>query len=146
MLTASRGDVEALRETGERLLAAMAETRAQGLAAAHIGEIAPIVAIRRDADVLLLFNPEVMAVADETAAGREGSVSMPGIEVEVSRPTWAEIAYLDREGKQRTERFDGWTARIALHEIDQVNGIFFLERVSRLKRDFALKKWRKLAG
>lgn len=124
----------------------MEATRAQGLAAAHIGEVAPIVAIRRDASAMLLFNPEVLAVAEEQVGGREGSVSMPGIEIDISRPIWADIAYVDRDGEQRTERFDGWTARIALHEIDQVNGIFFLERVSRLKREMAIKKWRKALG
>jgi peptide deformylase len=94
----------------------------------------------------LLFNPRILAVADEVAKGEEGSVSLPGVRVEILRPVWSEIAFMDDAGTERTERFDGFLARVALHEIEQMQGIFFLERVSRLKREMALKKARKFTG
>jgi peptide deformylase len=94
----------------------------------------------------LLYNPRIVAVADETASGEEGSVSLPGIRVEVERPIWAEISFMDEAGQPGTRRFDGFAARVALHEIEQMQGIFFLERVSRLKRERALKRAKKLAG
>ena len=137
--------VAALLGAGERLRAAMDQTQAQGLAAAHIGDILPIVALRVAGAVRLLYNPRVAGVAQEQAAGPEGSVSMPGIEVLVSRPIWADIAYQTETGAGEAERLEGWPARIALHEIDQVNGIFFLDRISRLKREAALRRWRKLS-
>ena len=68
---------------------------------------------------------------------------MPGIEVEITRPVWAEIAWDDESGIRQSRRFEGLRARIAQHEIDQVNGVFFLDRLSRLKRDMVLKKWKK---
>jgi peptide deformylase len=138
-----------LRATGDRLRVAARDAKAYGLAAAHIGEIAPVVVISPDVEprqYMLLFNPRIGAIADETEAGEEGSVSLPGIRVQIERPVWAEIRFMDGNGAARSERFQGFAARVALHEIDQIQGIFFLDRVSRLKREMALKKARKLAG
>ena len=73
-------------------------------------------------------------------------MSLPGVRVEIVRPVWAVIEFMDADGRQQTTRFEGFTARVALHEIDQTQGIFFLDRVSRLKRDIALRKAKKLAG
>ncbi len=139
---------DGLRAIGTRLRAAAEAANAYGLAAVHIGAVAPVavVSVATDPakrDYLVLFNPEILAVAPETAAGREGSVSMPGIEVEVVRPVWAEIAYDDAGGTRQQLRLEGLPARIAQHEIDQVNGVYFLDRLSRLKRDMALKRWKK---
>ena len=125
------------------------EVQAYGLAAAHIGEIEPVVVISVAADTskrdyVMLFNPEIVAVATETAFGPEGSVSMPGIEVPIERPVWADIAYDDADGMRQTARFEGFVARCAMHEIEQMNGVFFLARLSRLKRDTAIRKFQKL--
>lgn len=150
--TAARRPVDdSLRAIGARLLEAAAAAQAYGLAAVHMGAVVPVVVISADPDpdgrdYLLLYNPEVLAVAEETASGPEGSVSMPGVQVEIVRPVWAEVAYDDEAGARQTRRLDGLPARIALHEIDQMNGIFFLNRLSRLKRDMVLKKWKKRAG
>lgn len=138
-----------MRATGLRLLAAAKDAKAFGLAAVHIGEIAPVVVVSSDGserDYRLLFNPKIVAVATETLKGEEGSVSLPGLVVEIERPVWAEIAHQDETGGPRTTRFEGFAARVALHEIEQMHGIFFLERLSRLKREMALKKARKLIG
>lgn len=135
---------------GERLLEAARAVSAHGLAAAHIGEVAPVVVVASGQaapdDYLILYCPDcpaVTAVASETESAEEGSVALPDVRVQVIRPVWAEIAYLDGAGTRREVRLEGFAARVALHEIDQMNGVFFLERVSRLKRDMALKKARK---
>jgi peptide deformylase len=138
-----------LRATGDRLLVAASAAKAYGLAAAHIGEIEPLVVISiaantTERDYLTLFNPEIIGVADVTQAGPEGSVSMPGIEAPIERPIWADIAYDTPQGDRVTTRFEGFVARCALHEIEQMNGIFFLSRLSRLKRDTAIRKFQKL--
>ncbi|UXN72201.1 peptide deformylase [Devosia neptuniae] len=139
---------DSMLKAGDRLLAAAREAQAYGLAAAHLGENEPLAVMSMASDPAqrdyrLLYNPEIVAVAEETASGPEGSVSMPGIEVVVQRPVWAEIAYDDADGIRQRERLEGFVARVALHEIEQVNGIFFLSRVSRLKRDAALRKFDK---
>jgi peptide deformylase len=131
------------------LLAAAREARAYGLAAVHIGEIAPVVVVSGDPEgreYMLLFNPVVTAAAIETEAGEEGSVSAPGVRIQLDRPVWAEVTYMDATGKAQTVRFEGFAARVALHEIEQMNGVFFLNKLSRLKRDMVLKKARKLSG
>lgn len=139
---------DGLRAIGNRLLEATQAANAYGLAAVHIGAVAPVVAISTAADpgkrsYLVLYNPEIIATAEELESGPEGSVSMPGIEVDVVRPVWAEIAWDDEAGARQQARLDGLPGRIAQHEIEQMNGIFFLDRLSRLKRDMVLKKWRK---
>ena len=138
----------ALRAIAQRLLAAGAQAQVYGLAAVHIGEVAPIalisVASPEMRDYRLLYNPIVLSFAPEQDAGPEGSVSLPGIEVDVLRARSVEIGFDDENGKGQTLALTGFAARVAQHEIDQVNGIFFLNRVSRLKRDAALKRFAKL--
>ena len=128
------------------MLAAAKEAKAYGLAAAHIGEVAPVVVISGDPegrDYLLLFNPAITGVAAETEAGEEGSVSLPGVRVCIDRPVWAEVNYMDAEGRSQTARFERFAARVALHEIEQMNGVFFLSKLSRLKREMILKRAKK---
>ena len=138
----------AMLATGAALLEAARSVQAYGLAAAHLGLEQPLVVIsvgsdpsRRDYRVL--YNPEVVLAAAETAMGAEGSVSLPGIEVTVARATWVDVAFDDAGAGRQTVRFDDFVARVAQHEIDQVNGIFFLQRLSRLKREAALRRWKK---
>lgn len=138
----------AMIDAGAALLAATSEVQAYGLAAAHLGLIEPLVVVSVAADPAqrdyrILYNPEIVAVADETAAGAEGSVSMPGIEAPVARAVWAEIAFDDATGLRQSARFEGFVARVVQHEIDQMNGVFFLERISRIKRDTAIRKFAK---
>lgn len=138
----------AMLAAGAELLEAARQANAYGLAAAHLGHDEPLVVISiatdtTQRDYRILYNPEVIRTASETATGAEGSVSLPGIEVPVERAIWAEIAYDTDAGRRETARFEGFVARVALHEIDQMNGVFFLNRVSRLKRDTALRKFEK---
>ena len=138
-----------LRATAERLVSAAAAAQAYGLAAAHIGEIEPLVVISvatdtAQRDYRALFNPQITGTAEATHTGPEGSVSMPGIEAPIERPVWADVAYDAVDGERITTRFEGFVARCALHEIEQLNGVFFLSRLSRLKRDTAIRKFQKL--
>lgn len=140
---------EALRDAGQALLATAERLQAYGLAAAHIGLVEPVVVISLGAvetrDYRILFNPEILALSGDEAAGTEGSVSLPGIEVDVTRASAAEIGFDDADGLRQSLALEGFAARVAQHEIDQVNGIFFLDRLSRLKRDAALRRFRKQA-
>jgi len=150
-LTAVSRPVDAaMREAGTELSAAAASVEAYGLAAAHIGRVEPVVVVSLAApgmarDYRLLFNPVVLAMSSERAFGPEGSVSMPHIEVPIERALWVEIEFDTDAGAPQTLRLEGFAARVAQHEIDQVNGIFFLNRLSRLKRDTAIRKFHKSA-
>lgn len=139
---------DGLRAIGERLRAAAESASAYGLAAVHIGAVAPVAVISVDPDpdrrnYLVLYNPEVLSLDGNLVEGPEGSVSMPGLQVPVPRPYRARIAYDDETGTRRELDLEGLPARIAQHEIDQVNGTFFLDRLSRLKRDMTIKRWKK---
>lgn len=139
---------DALRAVGQRLLKAGVEAQVYGLAAAHIGEVVPIalvsIAGREARDYRLLYNPAVVSASSEQEAGTEGSVSLPGIDVDVLRAQSVEISFDDDHGERQMLSLSGFAARVAQHEIDQVNGFFFLSRLSRLKRDAALKRFAKL--
>lgn len=139
---------DALRATGDRLLQAARGVAAYGLAAAHLGAAEPVVVISVGPDLSLrdyrlLFNPKVLRVAEEQEVGTEGSVSLPGVEVAIERPVWAEIAFDDADGVPQCKIYEGFVARVVLHEIEQLNGEFFLSNLSRLKRDAALRKFQK---
>ncbi|MDR3472043.1 MAG: peptide deformylase [Devosia sp.] len=130
---------------GERLRAAAAEVKAYGLAAAHIGEVAPVIVLNTTPEgpeptYVVCYNPRIEAEAGEAEPGREASVSLPGVEAEIERPAWAEIAWQDAGGDAHQERMTGFLARCALHEIEQMNGRFFLRNLSCLKREALLKK------
>lgn len=139
-----------LRAIGAQLLQAARNAQAYGLAAAHIGPVAPIIVVSVSEDMAardyrLLFNPRVLVTDGPALPGREGSVSFPGIEVDIVRPLSARIAGEDETGAPLELALTGFPARVALHEIDQVNGVFFLSLLSRLKRDAALKRYAKLS-
>jgi peptide deformylase len=139
---------EALLAWGERLLAATTEAKAYGLAAAHLGVAEPVVVVsvseaQAARDYRVLYNPEVVAASEGRSPGAEGSVSLPGIEAPVERADWVDVAFDDADGQRQTMRLTGFAARVAQHEIDQMNGVFFLMRLSRLKRDTALRKFEK---
>jgi peptide deformylase len=138
----------ALTHVGRQLLAAAQEARAYGLAAVHIGIVAPVAVISlgdpATRDYHLLYNARVLSTGGPQEAGPEGSVSMPGIEVEVLRAQSAVIAFDDDTGQGQELALSGFAARVAQHEIDQVNGVFFLTRISRLKREAAIRRFAKL--
>ncbi|MDB5505625.1 MAG: Peptide deformylase [Devosia sp.] len=144
---APRAVDDELRTIGARLLDAARASQAYGLAAAHIGEVAPVIVVstappeRRDYRVF--YNPMIAAQAEDTVTGTEGSVSLPGVEVELKRPGWVELAFDNETGQRQRERFDGFVARCVMHETEQVDGVFFLDRLSRLKRTMLLKKLQK---
>jgi peptide deformylase len=77
-------------------------------------------------------------------AGPEGSVSLPGIEVDIMRAPRVRVGFDDADGVRQELMLEGFAARVAQHEIEQMNGVFFLDRLSRLKREAALRRYRKL--
>ncbi|MBE7731715.1 peptide deformylase [Devosia faecipullorum] len=140
---------EALVAIGRRLLATAQHHRAYGLAASHIGEAEPVAVVsfgpEEGRDYHLLFNPQILSLSAQTVMGPEGSVSLPGVEADISRAISIFVTYEDAEGESQNTELSGFTARVAQHEIDQMNGMFFLDRLSRLKRDAALRRYRKLS-
>jgi peptide deformylase len=91
----------------------------------------------------VFINPEVVWKADETMAYEEGCLSIPEYYEEVERPSAVRVTYLDREGKPQEIEATGLLATCLQHEIDHINGVLFIDYISKLKRDMVLKKFKK---
>ena len=86
------------------------------------------------------INPEILAVSDEEASYNEGCLSIPEQYAEVTRPARCTVRWLDEAGKSHEEEMSGLLATCMQHEIDHLNGVLFIDHISRLKRGMLLKK------
>ena len=116
-----------------------------GITAPHIGVLQRLTVIELDAPsgTKIYVNPEVIWSSVETTAHAEGSVSMPGITEDVTRPTQVRVRYQTLLGDMKEDEADGLLSICLQHEIDQLDGIFWLQRLSRLKRERAIKRFAK---
>ena len=122
-----------------------------GLAAPQIGlsKRVIVVDLRRQDEALkeqrvALINPVVTWESPEVEKQSEGCLSIPGLEEVVQRPSAVRVEGMDPEGNEVAIEADELYARALQHEIDHINGILFVDRVSPLKRRILLKKWKKL--
>lgn len=131
----------------DALVAAVEMAPAVGLAAPHIGVLRRVVAARQaDGTIRVYVNPVVDWASREMAANEEGSVSMPGVSAEIERPRKVRVAYSTVRGVREVEEAEDFHAAVLQHEIDQLDGIFWIQRLSRLKRERLLKRFRKVGG
>jgi peptide deformylase len=89
-------------------------------------------------------NPEIVWSSDEHALYNEGCLSVPEMFAEVDRPQRVRAKWLDYDGAAREEEFDGLLATCLQHEMDHLEGVLFIDHLSKLKRDMLLKKLEKL--
>ena len=147
-------DVELFDEALEALVHDMFETMYHaegiGLAAPQIGiSKRVLVADVRKRDEgqtgrIALVNPKVTRFGEETDRETEGCLSMPGLEEVIERSRTIEVEAQNLEGKPVRFEVDGLLSRCLQHEIDHLDGILFIDRVSPLKRKMLLAKWKKL--
>jgi peptide deformylase len=137
-------DLAALAEDIADTLSAVS---AIGLTAPHIGIARRVVLVRLEpgAETRIYVNPSVMSASAEMAAHEEGSVSMPGVRDAITRPARLRISFRTLTGDAVEEEWAGFPAAVLQHEIDQLDGIFWIDRLSRLKRDRLVKRYGKLA-
>jgi peptide deformylase len=116
-----------------------------GITAPHIGVSARVVVLQLSGNgsEKTYINPEIVWASDEKIVHDEGSVSMPGIVEKVERHARIRIRYQDIDGNEQTEESDGLLAVCHQHEIDQLNGLFWIQRLSKLKRDRLIKRYQK---
>ena len=117
-----------------------------GLSANQVGLNAAVFTMGtgKDGKQWYIINPDVITVSEECDTMEEGCLSAPGLMLKVTRPTKISVSYQNTDGDPVLEEFDGIWARVFLHEYDHMLGQNFLQRVSKLKLDRALKKYKKL--
>ncbi len=94
---------------------------------------------------IFLVNPEIIRVSDEKSVYEEGCLSIPDFYAEVERPARVKVGYLDRMGARQELEAEGLLATCLQHEIDHLNGVLFIDHISRLKRERVVKKFIKEA-
>jgi peptide deformylase len=137
---------EDLRSLAADLLDTMHAAPGIGITAPHIGVSRRLVVLQlsSDDDARTYVNPKIIWASDDMIRHQEGSVSMPGATEEIERHARVRISYQDLDGTERAEEADGLLAVCHQHEIDQLDGIFWIQRLSRLKRERVIKRYGKL--
>jgi peptide deformylase len=134
----------ALKALSGDLLDTMRAAPGIGITGPHIGESRRITVLElAPGEVRIYVNPQIIWQSDEVKAHEEGSVSMPGAIETIERPTRVRLSYQNIDGIPAIEEADGLLAVCLQHEIDQLDGIFWIDRLSRLRRDRLVKKWEK---
>jgi peptide deformylase len=121
-----------------------------GLAAVQVGELVRAVTIdisreEDKRDPLFLVNPEIVWRSEDLSTYQEGCLSIPEYYEDVERPARVGVRFVDRKGETREIEADGLLATCLQHEIDHLNGVLFIDYLSKLKRDRVMKKFQKQA-
>jgi peptide deformylase len=142
-----RVDAE-LRRLIEDMFATMYDAPGIGLAAPQIGISRRLIIMDPAKDEapktpLVMVNPEILDRSEELRLHEEGCLSIPEFTAEIERPAKTRVAYIDREGKPQERELEGIWSTLVQHEIDHLNGILFIDYLSRLKRDMVVKRFAK---
>ena len=134
-----------IRKLAEDMADSMYAADGIGLAAIQIGVAKRVLVIDLDQkegkkNPVAYINPKILWASDETAVFEEGCLSVPEIWDDVERPARIKCEYLDRDGNQQLLEADGMLATCLQHEMDHLNGVLFIDHLSRLKRSMAIKK------
>lgn len=141
---------DALRLQLDRMLKTMYDAPGIGLAANQVGLLNRVlvmdIAQREEPETrqpIFMINPEIVWESDEPSVWEEGCLSIPGQYAEVQRPLEVRVRYVDYNGKQQEDLFEGLGSHCVQHEIDHLNGVLFIDHLSTLKRNMILKKYKK---
>jgi peptide deformylase len=124
-----------VRDLARDMLRSMYAARGIGLAAPQVGVHRQLLVIDLDLEEaatppLVLINPEISAAGASLNTYEEGCLSIPGVYLNVVRPSVVEVSYRDDMGRPRRLKADGLLARCIQHELDHLNGVLFVDRVS----------------
>ncbi len=137
-----------LRALMDDMLETMYEANGIGLAAIQVGVPKRVIVMDlagegEDPAPRYFVNPQILDPSDDTGPYQEGCLSVPDFYDDVERPLRCRISYLDYDGTAREEDAEGLFAVCVQHEMDHLNGVLFVDHLSRLKRDRILKKLKK---
>jgi len=138
---------EGVRELVQAMYREMYAHQGVGIGANMVGSLDRVVVVDLSGDEgsnpMTFINPEITWASEETQVFEEGSLSFPGIAAKVVRPKAIKLSYWDIDGNHQETEADGGLATVIQHEVDYLNGVVFLDHVSKLKRDSLLKKMKK---
>ncbi|MGY2046958.1 peptide deformylase [Methylobacterium sp. JK268] len=139
-----------VRKLAADMLETMYDAPGVGLAAIQVGEPTRIVTVdtSKDKDTrspLILLDPEIVWTSEETRSYEEGCLSIPEYYAEVVRPDRVRVRFRTLDGETVEQEADGLLATCLQHEIDHLNGVLFIDHISKLKRDRVMKKFAKAA-
>jgi peptide deformylase len=135
---------DALRDEVERMGRLMIDSIGVGLAATQVGVLHRLLVYRvhQQSPVAALVNPEIEWSGQETETMEEGCLSLPNVHVDVERPVHIRVRALNEHGEPLTIEASGLEARVIQHEIDHLDGILVLDRISRGQRKEAMRALR----
>lgn len=136
---------DALRNLADDLRDTMHAAPGIGITAPHIGISLRVVVLDLGDGAKTYVNPETIWASPDMIMHQEGSVSMPGVNDDIQRHARVRIRYQDVDGNAQEEESDGLRAVCHQHEIDQLNGLFWIQRLSRIKRERIIKRFEKLS-
>ena len=140
---------DSLRALADDMLETMYDAPGIGLAAPQVGVMSRLLVMdcmKEDgpARPYVMFNPQIIASAEETSVYEEGCLSIPEEYGEVTRPAEVEVRWIDRDGAERTETFDKLWATCVQHEIDHLDGKLFIDYLGPMKRQMITRRMQKL--
>lgn len=144
-----RVDADILK-LADDMLETMYEAPGIGLAAVQVGVARRMLVIDvsregEEKQPLVVINPQIVAASDAHSVYEEGCLSIPDYYAEVERPAEVTVRFIDRSGKEQTVKADGLLATCLQHEMDHLDGVLFIDHISRLKRDMVVRKFTKAA-
>ena len=141
---------DGLRALADDMLKTMYEAPGIGLAAPQVGVLDRMIVldcVKEEGEKprpLIMFNPEIVASSDTQNTYEEGCLSLPDLYADVTRPAEVDVRWIDRDGVEQQEHFDGLWATCVQHEIDHLDGKLFIDYLKPLKRQLMTRKMVKL--
>ena len=133
---------DSLARLTEDMLATMRENDGVGLAANQVGRLRRVLVASVEDDDYVIVNPVLSDMSETTERGQEGCLSIPGINVEVDRPTAVTVTGQDASGEPLRIEAKDMLARVLQHEVDHLDGVLILDRTDRQSRKEAMREWR----
>ena len=133
---------ESLVRLTQEMLATMRDNEGVGLAATQVGRLKRVFVAAIEDDEYVVVNPVLTDISETTETATEGCLSIPGIQVDVERPTAVTISGQDISGKPLHIEASDLLARILQHEVDHLDGVLILDRTDRQSRKAAMREWR----
>lgn len=139
-----------IRRLAKEMVETLKDASGMGLAANQVGEAIRMIVVDRslfkaDDSPLILINPEIVSIQGEQTQ-EEGCLSFPGTFADVTRPMKLKIRAVDLNEKLLIIEAEGLLSRVLAHEIDHLNGILFIDRLSSIKRKLLSRKLKKLSA